>query len=76
MNNVYCDICGQHYNASRMNHTCAPDELLKIFADEQYHGDTLDSTALRGLRREIITNGSPTLLVKAWEQSAGRPFDS
>ena len=74
MNNVYCDVCGYHYNASRMTHTCEPVELLKIFAGEQEHGDNLDGNALRGLQREIVANGSPVSLVKAWEKSSGRPF--
>ena len=74
MNNVYCDVCRYHYNVSRTNHTCEPEELLKIFAGEQEHGDNLDGNALRGLHREIVANGSPAHLVKAWEQSAGRQF--
>lgn len=77
MNMRYCDVCGAEYNASRTGHTCQPADLEMAFLQEQDQPEycNLNSDALKGLRREIIANGSPANLVRMWERSAGRKFN-
>lgn len=77
MNIVSCSVCGAEYNASRINHTCQPSDLEMAFLQEmdQPVACNLNGDALRGLKREIIANGSPAKLVAMWERSSGRSFN-
>lgn len=76
-NNVYCNVCGVHYNAARMHHVCDPHDLELIFLEEidQPEACSLNGDNLRNIKFEIEENGNPPHLVAMWEKSAGRPYD-
>lgn len=78
MDMVYCGACGAHYNRSVTRHNCEPGDLALAFRQEQIDPEhyNLNSDDLRRIHAEIIANGSPAPLVKAWEKSAGRSFDA
>ena len=71
-NNVYCNVCGEEYNAAAHTHVCDANALEIIFMQEieQPEHCNLNGTALLGLKQAIKDNGSPDRLVAMWKKSA------
>jgi len=76
VDNVYCGVCGTHYNRSRTTHVCDPNDLEMVFLEEEDQPDAcnLNGDDLKALKREIEANGNPANLIRMWEASAGRSF--